>query len=123
MKILVHVQQSFGWVKKLINVKYLNAILTLMFSSFLTILALLYIGNISGKIEKKNSILKEKIASIQDQVNVNEIEYTFYNSYNYLKKLQTIYLEDSSMDFLNQRVSYKYFEKKNLDIFQTVGTK
>ena len=103
--------------------KYLSAILTLMFSSFLTILALLYIGNISGKIEKKNSLLKEKIVIIQDQVNVNEIEYTFYNSYNYLKKLQTIYLEDSSMDFLNQRVSYKYFEKKNLDIFHTVGTR
>ena len=94
-----------------------------MFSSFLTVLMLLYVGNITRKIEKKNSLLKEKIEFIQEQVNVNEIEYTFYNSYNYLKKLQRIYLEDTNINFTNQRVSYKYFEKKNLDIFHTVGTK
>ena len=84
---------------------------------------LLYVGNAAGKIEKKNFELETKISIIQDQVNVNEIEYTFYNSYNYLKKLQKIYLKDSSINFTNQRVSYKYFEKKNLDIFHTVGTK
>lgn len=84
---------------------------------------LLYVGNVAGKIEKKNFELETKISIIQDQVNVNEIEYTFYNSYNYLKKLQKIYLKDSSINFTNQRVSYKYFEKKNLDIFHTVGTK
>jgi hypothetical protein len=103
--------------------KYLSAILTLMFSSFLTILILLYVGNITGKIEKKSFLLKERIFFIQNQVNVNEIEYTFYNSYNYLKKLQKIYLEDANINFTNQRVSYKFFEKKNLDIFHTVGTK
>ena len=84
---------------------------------------LLYVGNIYGKIEKKNSLLKERIAIIQDQINVNEIEYTYYNSYNYLKKLQKIYLEDTNINFINQRVSYKYFENKNSDIFHTVGTK
>ena len=94
-----------------------------MFSSFLTVLMLLYVGNINRKIEKKNSLLKEKIEFIQEQVNINEIEYTFYNSYNYLKKLQRIYLEEENINFTNQRVSYKYFEKKNLDIFHTVGTK
>jgi len=110
-------------VKKLINMKYLSAILTLMFSSFLTILVLLYVGNIAGKVEKKSFLLKERIVFIQNQINVNEIEYTFYNSYNYLKKLQKIYLEDTNVNFINQRVSYKFFEKKNLDIFHTVGTK
>ena len=59
-----------------------------MFSSFLTILILLYVGNISGKIEKDNSLLKKRIMIIQDQIDINEIEYTLYNSYNYLKKLQ-----------------------------------
>ena len=110
-------------MKKLTKMKYLSAILTLISSSFVTILMLLYVGNVAGKIEKKNFELETKILIIQDQVNVNEIEYTFYNSYNYLKKLQKIYLEDSSINFTNQRVSYKYFEKKNLDIFHTVGTK
>ena len=109
-------------MKKLINMKYLSAILTLMFSSFLTILILLYVGNITGKVEKKNFLLKQRINFIQGQVNVNEIEYTYYNSYNYLKKLQKIYLEDSDNNFINQRISYSYFEKKNLDIFHTVGT-
>ena len=109
-------------MKKLISMKYLSATLTLMFSSFLTILILLYVGNITGKIEKKNFLLKERIIFIQNQVNVNEIEYTFYNSYNYLKKLQKIYLEDTNINFTNKRVSYKFLENKNLDIFHTVGT-
>jgi hypothetical protein len=103
--------------------KYLTAILTLTFLSSLSILILLYVGSITVKIEKKNSFLKQKILLIQDQVNVNEIEYTFYNSYDYLKKLQKIYLEDTNSNFINQRISYKYFEKKNLDILHTVGTK
>ena len=94
-----------------------------MFSSFLTVLMLLYVGKITGKIDKKNSLLKERIIFIQEQVNINEIEYTFYNSYDYLKKLQKIYLEDANINFTNQRVSYKFFEKKNLDIFHTVGTR
>ena len=110
-------------MKKLIDMKYLTAILTLTFLNSLTILILLYVGNITGKIEKKNSFLKQKILLIQDKANVNEIEYTFYNSYDYLKKLQQIYLEDTNINFINQRISYKYFEKKNLDIFHTVGTK
>ena len=73
--------------------------------------------------KKKISFLKKKILLIQDKANVNEIEYTFYNSYDYLKKLQKIYLEDTNINFINQRISYKYFEKKNLDIFHTVGIK
>ena len=84
---------------------------------------LLNVGKNTRIIEKKNYLLKERIVIIQDQVNINEIEYTFYNSYNYLKKLQKIYLEDANINFINQRVGYKYFEKKNLDIFHTVGTK
>ena len=103
--------------------KYLTPILTLTFLNSLTILILLYVGSENGKIEKKNYFLKQKILLIQDQVNVNEIEYTFYNSYDYLKKLQKIYLEDTNINFINQRISYQYFEKKNLDILHTVGTK
>ena len=110
-------------MKKLISVKYLSTTLTLIFLSFLTVLMLLYVGNINRKIEKDNSLLKDRIIFIQEQVNINEIEYTFYNSYNYLKKLQTIYLKETGNDFINKRVSYKHFENKNLDIFHTVGIK
>ena len=48
--------------------KYLSAILTLMFSSFLTILILLYVGNISGKIEKDNSLLKKRIIEVRKKL-------------------------------------------------------
>ena len=91
--------------------------------SFLSVISLLYLGSISRVIEKENIALRQQINFIKSQVNINEIEYSLYNSYDYLKKLQKIYLEDTNSNFINQRISYKYFEKKNLDILHTVGTK
>ena len=83
---------------------------------------LIYVGNITGKIEKKNSFLKQKILLIQDKVNVNEIEYTFYNSYDYLKKLQKIYFSEENSSSLNNRISF-YDLKKKFENFHTVGTR
>ena len=72
--------------------------------------------------KKKNYFLKQKILLIQDKANVNEIEYTFYNSYDYLKKLQKIYFSEENSSSLNNRISF-YDLKKKFENFHTVGTR
>ena len=74
--------------------------------SFFSIISLLYLGNISREIEKDNIALKEKIIFFQDQININEIEYSLYISYNYLKKLQKIYFNEENVSSLNNRISF-----------------
>ena len=90
---------------------------------FLTIISLLYLGNISREIEKDNITLKEKIVFSQDQININEIEYSLYISYNYLKKLQKIYFNKENIISLNNRISFSDLEKQKFDNLHTIGTR
>ena len=110
-------------MKKLINMKYYNAIIFSFLLSFLSIIALLYLGNISREIEKNNITLKEKINFIQDQIDINEIEYSLFISYTYLKKLQKIYFNVENVSSLNNRISFSDLEKQKFKNFHTVGTK
>ena len=103
--------------------KYYSPIIFLFLFSFLSIISLLYLGNISREIEKNNTTLKEKIIFIQDQIDINEIEYSLFNSYTYLKKLQKIYFNEEDVNLLNNRISFGDLEKQNFKNFHTVGTK
>ena len=102
--------------------KYKNAIISLFSLSIMAVILLLYFANISRNIEKENLVLKEKINFIQEQININEIEYSLYNSYEYLKKIQKIYFDSSKTDDLNKRISFNDLQSKNIDNFYTVGT-
>ena len=68
--------------------RYFSAIISLFGLSILAIICLLYFGNITRNIEKENYILQEKISNIKDQININEVEFSLYNSYEYLQKMQ-----------------------------------
>ena len=103
--------------------KYYSTIITLFLLSFLSIIALLYLGNISREIERNNILLKEKINFMQDQININEIEYSLFTSYNYLKKLQKIYFNEESSSSLKNRIGFYDLEKENFENFHTIGTK
>ena len=84
---------------------------------------LLYFANISRHIELQNSDLRGKINYIEGQININEIEYSLYNSYDYLKVLQNIYFEKVEDINLNQRISFYDLSDNSLESFYTVGTK
>ena len=71
--------------------KYYSAIIFLFASSIFAVVLLLYFANITRNIEKENFVLLSKIKKIEDQININEIELSFYNSYEYLLKMQKIY--------------------------------
>ena len=101
--------------------KYYSAIISLFTLSIFAIISLLYLGNITRKIQKENNILINNIHFIKDQININEIEYSLYNNYEYLQKMQKIYLTESNDEIISNRVSFKSLKNKNLENFYTVG--
>lgn len=103
--------------------KYYTAIISSFILSFLSTIVLLYLGNVTREIEKNNITLREKINFMQDQININEIEYSLFISYNYLKKLQTIYFDEENVSFQNNRISFYDLENQKIENFLTVGTR
>lgn len=103
--------------------KYYSAIIFTFVLSFLSIISLLYLGNISREIEKSNFLMKEQIGFMQDQININEIEYNLFIGYNYLKKLQKIYFSEEISSPSNNRISFNDLQNKRLENFHTVGTR
>ena len=103
--------------------RYYSAIIFLFVSSIFSVLLLLYFANITRNIEKENSILLSKIKKLEDQININEIEFSYYNSYEYLIKMHKIYFEITDEKNLNNRISFHNFKKQNLENLYTVGIK
>ena len=103
--------------------KYYSAIIFLFASSIFAVVLLLYFANITRNIEKENFVLLSKIKKIEDQININEIEFSYYNSYEYLIKMKKIYFEMPKENNLNKRISFYDFKKQNLESLRTVGIK
>ena len=103
--------------------KYYSAIIFLFISSIFLMLLLLYFANITRNIEKENFVLLSKIKKLEDQININEIEFSYYNSYEYLIKMHKIYFEVPDEQNLNNRISFHNFKKQNLENLYTVGIK
>ena len=103
--------------------KYYSAIIFLFISSIFLMLLLLYFANITRNIEKENFVLLNKITKLEDQININEIEFSYYNSYEYLIKMHKIYFEITDEKNLNNRISFHNFKKQNLENLHTVGIK
>ena len=102
---------------------YFSAISSLIVLNILTVLLLLYLGNISREIEKNNVTLKEKINFIKDQIDINEIEYNLFTNYNYLQKLNKIYFDNTNVNVLKNRIAFNDFKKQNIENFYTVSTR
>ena len=104
--------------------RYFSAISSLILLNILTVLFLLYLGNVSRDIEKQNYTLEKKINFINDQISINEIELNLYTSYEYLKKLHKIYFDnEQSESFSSKRLSFNDIQKDNLENIYTVGTR
>ena len=104
--------------------RYFSAISSLIVLNILTVLSLLYLGNVSREIEKQNYTLEKKINFINDQISINEIEFSLYNNYEYLKKLHKIYFDFENFEtFSNKRLSFSDIQKENLENIYTVGTR
>ena len=103
--------------------KYYRTIIFLFSLSFFLVISLLYLANISKVIENENISLKNKIKLKKQQININEIEYSLYNSYDYLQKMQKIYLNQNSNNNLKKRISFLELKNKNIENLHTVAIK
>ena len=103
--------------------RYYSAIIFLFVSSIFSVLLLLYFANITRSIEKENFILLSKIKKLEDQININETEFSYYNSYEYLIKMNKIYFKIPKENNLNNRISFHSLKKQNLENLYTVGIK
>jgi Leucine-rich repeat (LRR) protein len=81
------------------------------------------LGNVSREIEKQNYTLEKKINFINDQIRTNEIEFSLYHNYGYLKKLHKVYFDGEQFEsFSNKRLSFVDIQKNNFKNIYTVGT-
>lgn len=101
--------------------KYYSAIITLFSLSLFLLIPLLYFANVTRNIQKENISLKNQINFFEEQININEVEYNLHTNYNYLKKMQKIYLDHDNINTLNNIISFNDLKKTNLKNFHTVG--
>ena len=95
--------------------KYLTTIITLIALNIFAVISLLYFGDISREIEKKNKQLIVRISEFQEQLEVNEVEFNLYNNYSYLKQLQNIYFDFETTNSLgHNRISLQDFQNREL---------
>ena len=95
--------------------KYLTAIATLLVLNIISVISLLYFSGISKEIEKENKILEMQILKFNEQLKINEVEFSLHTKRSYLKKLQKIYFDTDNIDlFENTRIDLKNFKKKEL---------
>ena len=83
----------------------------------------MYLGNVSRDFEKSNIILKKNIVLFKDQININEIEYSLVTNYDYLTKLQKLYLAENIYNQVNNIITFNDLKNKDINNFYTVGMK
>jgi len=89
--------------------------MTLIFLNIFAVISLLYFGDISRKIEKKNKQLILEISEYQEQLEINEVEFNLYNNYSYLQQLQNIYFDfETTNSPGHNRISLKDFQNREL---------
>ena len=103
--------------------KYSKAIIPFFTLSILIIILLLCFANFTRKIEKENYSLKNHINFIKEQININEIELSIYNNYEYLLKMQKIYFEKDDNQNFENRISFNDYKNKDLKNLFNVGIK
>ena len=86
------------------------------------LISLLYLGSISSDIEKQNIVINNKIENLEEQIKINELEFSLHNNYEYLKNLQNIYLDNNTNTFKNSRVNFSEIEEKELSNIYNVAT-
>ena len=101
--------------------RYSTAILPFFILSTLVIILVLYFANITRKTEKENYEISNQINFIKDQININEIEFNIYNSYEYLSQIQKLYFEPINNYNFDNRISFNNLENNDLDNFFVAG--
>tara|TARA_B100000579_G_scaffold431715_1_gene447250 strand:+ start:50 stop:370 length:321 start_codon:yes stop_codon:yes gene_type:complete len=80
--------------------KYSKYIVFFLFINLIIVFLSIFIGNLTRKIEVRNTIIEKDIQKYREQLKINKIEYSFHNNPDYLKKLHDIYfsLEEENIE-------------------------
>ena len=80
--------------------KYKKHIVFFLFINLIIVFLSIFIGNLTRKIEVRNTIIEKDIQKYREQLKINKIEYSFHNNPDYLKKLHDIYfsLEEENIE-------------------------
>ena len=103
--------------------KYYSTIISLFILNLLSVVLLLYFANITRNFEKEKFSINKNIKFLKDQININEIEYSLHNRYEYLKKMQKIYFEEVDEIYVNNRLSFYDFKNRNIKNLYNAGIK
>ena len=71
--------------------KYTKHIVFLLIINLIVVFLSIFTGNLTRKLEISNNKIKLNIKNERELLQVNKIEYSFYNHSDYLKKLHNIY--------------------------------
>ena len=100
-------QLSFGWHKKF-KMKYSKQIIFLLLINLSVVFLSIFSGNLTRKLEVTNYEIKLNIEKEIEQLQVNKIEFSYYNNLDYLRKLHNVYfsfdetyLEKNLLSFSN----------------------
>ena len=63
----------------------------MLFLNLIIVFLTIFTGNLTRKLELTNDEIKKNIGKQKEQLTINQIEFSFYNNPNYLKKLHNIY--------------------------------
>ena len=86
--------------------KYSKQIVFLLLINLIVVFLSIFSGNLTRKLELTNHQIKLSIEKEIEQLQVNKIEFSYYNNSNYMRKLHNIYFS----------VDEKYPEKNILSL-------
>lgn len=86
--------------------KYSKYIVFLLSINLIIVFLSIFIGNLTRKIELNNYKLMKNIKNEEDQLVINQVEFSLYNNVNYLKKLHKIYFSINESYPPNKIISF-----------------
>ena len=75
----------------------------MLFLNLIIVFLTIFTGNLTRKLELTNHEIKKNIGKQKEQLTINQIEFSFYNNPNYLKKLHNIYFSFNE-DFSEKKI-------------------
>ena len=103
--------------------KYTKHIIFLFFINLILVFLSIFIGNLTRKLEISNNLINQDIQKYKEQLKINEIEFSFYNNTDYLKKLHNIYFSFEEENLENKIYSFSNISNINNDSVVFVNLK
>ena len=103
--------------------KYTKQILFLLLINLVIVFLSIFTGNLTRQLELTNKNTKLNIEKEDEQLQINKIEFSFYNNSDYLKKLYNIYISYEEDQIEKKIVSLSDFSDKKKEKLILVNIK